>query len=58
MDFKNITLFPEFIEDAIIYILVAALLCLISKAVFDWKEKRRLAKEVAEYHRMKEEAES
>lgn len=53
MDFKNITVFPEFIEDAIIYVLVAVLLCLVSKTIYEWKEKRRLAKEVAEYRQMK-----
>ena len=54
MDFKHIKFSPEFIEDVIMYILVAVLLCLVSKAIFDWKEKKRLEKEVAEYHQMKE----
>ncbi len=54
MDFKNITIFPEFIEDVILYILVAVALCLISKAIYDWKEKKRLAKEFAEYKQRKE----
>lgn len=56
MDFKNITIFPEFIEDAILYVLVAAMLCLVSKVIYDWKEKRRLAREFAEYQQMKEDA--
>lgn len=55
MDFKNITVFPEMIEDVVIYLLVAVFLCLVSKTVYDWKEKRRLEKEVAEYRQMKEE---
>lgn len=54
MDFKNITLFPEFIEDVILYVLVAIALCLLSKVIHDWKEKRQLAKEVAEYRQMKD----
>ena len=54
MDFKNITIFPEVIEDVILYILVAVALCLISKAIYDWKEKKRLAKEFAEYKQRKE----
>ena len=55
MDFKNITVFPELIEDAVIYVLVAVLLCLICKGVHDWKEKRRLAKEMAAYLQQKDE---
>lgn len=54
MDFKNITIFPELIEDAIMYVLVAVVLCLVSKAIYDWKEKRRLAKEFAEYQQKRE----
>ncbi len=54
MDFKNITLFPEFIEDVILYVLLAVILCFASKFVYDWKEKRRLAKQFAEYQQMKQ----
>ena len=55
MDFENITIFPELIEDAILYVLIAVGLCLVSKTVYDWKEKRRLAKEFAAYqHSMRE----
>lgn len=54
MDTKNITIFPELIEDVIAYILVGVLLCVASKLIHDWKEKRRIAKEVAEYRQMKE----
>ena len=55
MDFKNITIFPELIEDAVIYVLVGVLLCLACKGVYDWKEKRRLAKEMAAYLLQKDE---
>ena len=54
MDFKHIKFAPEFIEDAILYILIAVILCCLSKAVYDWKEKRRLAKEFAAYQQMKQ----
>ena len=42
MDFENITLFPELIEDLILFIIIAVFLGLVSKIIFDWKEKRRL----------------
>lgn len=53
MDFKHIKFSPEVIQDVILYILVAAALCLISKYLYDWKEKKRLAKEFAEYQQKK-----
>lgn len=56
MDTKNITIFPELIEDAIAYVIIGVLLCVVSKLVYDWKEKRRLDKEMAEYRQMKEDA--
>lgn len=54
MDFENITLFPELIEDLILFIIIAVLLGLVSKIIFDWKEKRRLDKEYAEYQQRRE----
>lgn len=54
MDMKNITIFPELIEDVIAYILVAVLLCVVSKLIYDRKEKRRLEKEMMEYRQRKE----
>lgn len=49
MDFKNVTIFPELIEDAILYVIIVAGLCLVSKVIYDWKEKRRLAKVWVDY---------
>lgn len=49
MNFKEITMYPEFINDAIIYVLVIVLLCLLSKVVYDLKENRRLKKVWADY---------
>lgn len=54
MDFKHITLFPELIEDALLYILLAVLLCAVTKLLYDRKEKRRLAREFAEYQQRKD----
>ena len=58
MDLENITIFPELIEDAILYVLIAVGLCLVSKTVYDWKEKRRLAKEFAAYQQKIEDEQS
>lgn len=58
MDFKNITLYPDLIIDIVIYIVLAVLLCYFSKCLYEWKEKRRLAKEFAEYQQRKEDEES
>ncbi len=49
MHFKEITMYPEFINDAIIYALVIVLLCLLSKVVYDLKENRRLKKVWEDY---------
>lgn len=54
MDFKHITLFPELIEDALLYVLLAVLLCIAAKLLYDRKEKRRLAREFAEHQARKE----
>ncbi len=55
MEQKTITIYPELIEDLLLYILVAVLLCLVCKAVHDWKEKRRLRREFAAYQQQKAE---
>lgn len=44
MDFKEMTIYPEYITDAIIYVLVLVLLCVLSKIVYNLKENRRLKK--------------
>ena len=44
MDFKEMIIYPEYITDAIIYVLVLVLLCVLSKIVYDLKENRRLKK--------------
>lgn len=49
MDFKEMTIYPEYITDAIIYVLVLVLLCVLSKIVYDLKENRRLKKVWADY---------
>lgn len=55
MENKGITIYPELIEDAVLFVIIAVALCLISKTIYDWKEKRRLAKEYALYQQMKAE---
>lgn len=50
---KSIALYPELIEDVLLYLLVAVLVCAIAKIIYDWKEKRRLAREFAEYQERK-----
>lgn len=54
MDFKNVTFYPEFWIDAIIYVVIGVALALLSKVVWDWKEKRRLEKEMAAYQQRKD----
>ena len=49
MDFKEMTIYPEYITDAIIYVLVLVLLCALSKIVYDLKENCRLKKVWADY---------
>ncbi len=50
---KSITLYPELIEDLLLFLLVAVLVCAVAKIIYDWKEKRRLAREFAEYQERK-----
>ena len=49
MDLKDMSIYPEYINDAIIYVLVLVLLCALSKIVYDIKENQRLKKIWAEY---------
>lgn len=49
MEWKDIKIYPEWIQDLWKYILVLVLLCAISKVIYDWKESRRLKKKLAEY---------
>ena len=50
----------EMINDAIKYILVLVLLCILSAAISKWREQRRLNKEFAAYQqrRLDEEQEA
>ena len=49
MNLDDMTIYPEYITDAITYVLVLLLLCLLSKIVYDLKENRRLKKVWADY---------
>lgn len=54
MDFKNMTFYPEFWIDMVVYIVIGVALVLLSKGVWEWKEKRRLEKEMAEYQQRRD----
>lgn len=54
MDFKNLTFYPEFWIDLVVFIMLGVALVLLSKGVWEWKEKRRLEKEMAEYQQRKD----
>ena len=49
MKWEDIKLYPELINDVLMYICVIALLCVISAMLSKWKENRRLKKEFAAY---------
>lgn len=57
MDFKNVTLYPEIIIDVVVYVLVGVVLVVFSKWIWEWKEERRLRKEMQEYYQRKEDEE-
>lgn len=58
MDWKDIKIYPEWIQDWWKYILLMVLLGAISKVVYDWKERRRLKKEFAAYQQRREDEEA
>ncbi len=53
MEQNKLTVYPELIQDVLLYILLAVLLCLVCKVIHDWKEKRRLRREFAAYQQQK-----
>lgn len=57
MDFKNVTFYPEFWIDAIIFAVLAVVLIFVSKWLWEWKEARRLKREMQEYIQRKEDEE-
>lgn len=58
MKWEDINWYPEFIHDAIIYVCVLALICIVSAALSRWKERRRLKKEFAEYQQRRNDEEA
>ena len=54
MDFKNVTFYPEFWIDAVIFVVVAIGLLLLSSCLGELREKRRLAKEFAAHQQRRE----
>ena len=57
MKWEDINFYPELIHDVIMYVCVIVLLCIVSASISRWKEKRRLAKEFAEYQQRREDEE-
>lgn len=57
MDWKNITLYPELIVDAVIYVGIAVVLCLISKWVWEAREEKRNRRAAEAYYQQKADAE-
>lgn len=57
MDWEDIKIYPEWIQDLWKYIIVLVILCVISKLVYDWKENRRLKKEFAAYQQRRKDEE-
>ena len=53
----RIELTPDAMRDIAMYILLLVFLCAVSKVIYDLKEKRRLAKEFAEYQQRREDEE-
>ncbi len=57
LEWEDIKIYPEWIQDLWKYLLVMVLLCVISKLLYDWKESRRLKKEFAAYQQRREDEE-
>ena len=55
MDWKNIEVSPDYIIDIVIYLVAAVVLIVVSKWAWEYREKRKLQKEFAEYQLRKEE---
>ena len=58
MDWKDINIYPELIDDTIIYVSALAVICIISAALSRWKEHRRLKKEFAAYQQRRQDEET
>ena len=54
MDFKNVTFYPEFWIDAVIFVVIAVALILLCSCLWDLREKRRQAKELAAHQQRRE----
>ena len=55
MDWKNIEVSPDYIIDIVIFLVLAVVLIIVSKWLWEWREQRRLKKEFAEYQMRRDE---
>lgn len=54
MDWKNIEVSPDYIIDLVIFLVLAVVLIIVSKWLWEWREQRRLKKEFAAYQTLKD----
>lgn len=57
MDFSEVTFYPEFIQDAVIYACLFVLVIIVSRWLWNIKESRRLRKVWKEYQTKLEDSE-
>ena len=54
MDWKNIEVSPDYIIDLVVFMVLAVVLIIVSKWLWEWREQRRLQKEFAVYQTLKD----
>ncbi|MBR3765255.1 MAG: hypothetical protein IKK57_12000 [Clostridia bacterium] len=54
MDWKNIEVSPDYIIDLVVFLLLAVVLIIVSKWLWELRERRRLQKEFAVYQTLKD----
>ena len=54
MDWKNIEVSPDYIIDLVVFLVLAVVLIIVSKWLWELRERRRLQKEFAVYQTLKD----
>ena len=54
MDWKNIEVSPDYIIDLVVFLVLAVVLIIVSKWLWELRERRRLKKEFAVYQTLKD----